>query len=139
MMPIDENTRRRAFERTDGRCHICRSALQWETYGQRGRPGAWEVDHSRPRARGGTDHGNNLYAACIRCNRSKQARSTASARSRHGYRTAPKSQAVRSNDAIGWGLLGSVVGALLVPPPFRLMAGLIGAAAGVSIGRADDP
>lgn len=138
-MRVDEDRRRRTFERTHGRCHICRSALHWGSYGRVGKPGAWEVDHSRPRAKGGTDHGNNLYPACITCNRSKQARSTRSARSGQGYRTAPKSRTARSNAAIGWGLLGSAVGALLVPPPFRLVAGLIGAAAGVSIGRADDP
>jgi 5-methylcytosine-specific restriction endonuclease McrA len=33
--------------------------------------GAWEVDHIRPRSRGGTDYLRNLVPACIECNRSK--------------------------------------------------------------------
>jgi 5-methylcytosine-specific restriction endonuclease McrA len=36
-----------------------------------GERGVWEVEHSVARAKCGSNHGNNLYAACITCNRSK--------------------------------------------------------------------
>lgn len=69
---------REIYERTNGRCHICRKQLAWCNYGVLGTHGAWEVEHSIPRAAGGTDHLNNLYPACIGCNRSKGDGSTRS-------------------------------------------------------------
>lgn len=74
------------FARTDRRCHICGKGLCRKNYARPGARGAWEVEHSKPRAREGTDHGNNLYAAHIRCNREKGTLSTRSipGRSRNG-------------------------------------------------------
>ncbi len=46
---------------------------------------------SRQRARGGTDHGNNLYPAAISVNRSKQDRSSRSVRREYGLTRAPPS------------------------------------------------
>lgn len=63
----------RIFTTTAGRCHLCHRRLARKNYGADGQRGAWEVDHSLPRARGGSDHGNNLRPAHIACNRSKQA------------------------------------------------------------------
>lgn len=57
--------------------------------------GAWEVDHSKPRAKGGTDHGNNLRAACITCNRSKQDMPTGVVRKANGMRGVPESKSQR--------------------------------------------
>jgi 5-methylcytosine-specific restriction endonuclease McrA len=45
--------------------------LAFTNYGKRGARAAWEVDHSRAKANGGTDHLNNLMPACIPCNREK--------------------------------------------------------------------
>ncbi len=68
------------YDKTDGRCHICREKLSWSNYGEPGNSGAWEVDHSNPRVNCGTDRLTNLYAACIPCNRSKGSKSTRSQR-----------------------------------------------------------
>jgi 5-methylcytosine-specific restriction endonuclease McrA len=45
--------------------------ISWINYGKLGERGAWEVDHSIPVSRGGSDHMNNLFASCISCNREK--------------------------------------------------------------------
>jgi 5-methylcytosine-specific restriction endonuclease McrA len=63
------------FNKTRGHCWHCGRPLAWKNYGKHsGERGAWEVDHSIPIARGGTDHLNNLVPACIDCNRGKQDR-----------------------------------------------------------------
>lgn len=70
------------FQKTDGRCRYCGKQLAYSNHGARGRRGAWEVDHSRSRANGGSDHGNNLFAACIACNEDKGSVNGASYRQR---------------------------------------------------------
>lgn len=65
------------YDKTNGTCRYCGKRLSFANYGQQGERGAWEVDHSRSRANGGTDHGNNLFAACIDCNRDKSSRNGA--------------------------------------------------------------
>jgi len=59
------------FEKTDGECAYCEKQLAWVNYGRDGYRGAWQVDHRVPVSRGGTDHMNNLSAACVDCNQSK--------------------------------------------------------------------
>ena len=59
------------YDKTDGYCFYCGKKLAWTNYGRFGRRGAWEVDHGLPTSRDGTDHLNNLHAACIDCNREK--------------------------------------------------------------------
>lgn len=70
----DDETLSAIFDKTSGQCEYCTKLLAWSNYGLRGRRGAWEVDHSVPVSHGGTDHLNNLFAACIPCNREKRAR-----------------------------------------------------------------
>jgi len=60
------------FDKTHGHCWHCGKQLAWQNYGMVGKRGAWEVDHSRPLSRGGTDYLRNLVPACIECNRSKR-------------------------------------------------------------------
>jgi len=55
--------RREIFERSDGRCHYCRSVLTLD--------GKWHVEHQMPRALDGDDGVLNLVAACVQCNLSK--------------------------------------------------------------------
>ena len=55
-----------------------------ESHGQKGRRGAWEVDHGKPVSRGGTAHLNNLHASCIACNRGKSDMTTAEYRRAEG-------------------------------------------------------
>jgi 5-methylcytosine-specific restriction endonuclease McrA len=62
---------RRIYEKTDGRCHICHSKLSFISHGKDGMRGAWHIDHVKPGANGGSNHGNNLFAACIGCNLDK--------------------------------------------------------------------
>lgn len=104
------------FSRTSGQCHICFRNLSFSNYGQFSRRGAWEVEHSNPRAAGGTDYLRNLYAACITCNRSKRAGSTRTARRRNGKTRAPLSAAKR--------------------PVVQLENAFLGGAAGVALGGA---
>jgi len=61
----------RIFEKTDGYCYHCGKKLAWRNYGEVTRKAAWEVDHSIPKSKGGTDHLNNLVPSCISCNREK--------------------------------------------------------------------
>ena len=80
------------YDRTDGRCHICRKKIHWSNYGLIYKHGAWEVDHSNPKANGGSNRLTNLFPACISCNRSKGSNSTRAARSKYGFTSSPKSK-----------------------------------------------
>jgi hypothetical protein len=122
------------FRSTSGRCHICGRPLTYNNYGVVGAPGAWEVDHSVPQARGGTDRLSNLKPACIPCNRAKQDRSTAAARAENGLSRAPLSRDARvqrqKENAVVAGLLGVTLGAFLAGPLGALLVGAVSAAAG---------
>jgi hypothetical protein len=58
--------RREIFERSQGKCHYCSTALTLD--------GKWHVEHQFPRALGGGDDALNLVAACVRCNLAKSDR-----------------------------------------------------------------
>jgi 5-methylcytosine-specific restriction endonuclease McrA len=108
----------RIFDRTNGKCHICYKKLSFSNYGRLDAKGAWEVEHSVPQSKGGTDHLNNLYAACIVCNRSKGNRSTKSARSWFNNTTAPPSREKvqrekRQKRILNWVLGLAVIGGLI--------------------------
>ncbi len=60
------------YDKTHGYCWHCGKKVSFSNYGRPGEIGAWEVDHSIPVSRGGTDHLNNLFPSCVECNRSKQ-------------------------------------------------------------------
>jgi 5-methylcytosine-specific restriction endonuclease McrA len=62
------------YEKSDGKCRYCGKRLSIKNHGQPGQRGAWEIDHSRSRANGGSDHLNNLVAACVDCNQEKGSR-----------------------------------------------------------------
>ena len=66
-----------------GGCFHCGKKLVFKNHGQKGRCGAWEVDHGDPRSRGGTDLPSNLHASCIACNRKKSKKTTAEYRRRY--------------------------------------------------------
>ena len=121
------------FARTDGLCHICWKGLARVNYGQLERKGAWEVEHSVPRANGGTDRGNNLYPAHIRCNRSKGAGSSRVARAAYGRTKAPISRArkskARAENVLVYTLLGGI-GVALFAPELIVAGAIAGAIAG---------
>lgn len=112
-------------EKTDHRCHLCRERLYLEDYNQ-----TWEVDHSRPRARGGSDSMLNLFPACKSCNRSKQDRSSGSYRRRKGYAYKPLSSKKRGHRGVFGGLVGLLLGSAVGAP-------FLGGLAGWLLGRKD--
>ena len=118
------------FDRTSGYCHICSGKLAFCNYAARGSRGAWEVEHSKPKCEGGTDHLNNLYAAHISCNRSKQTMCTRKARAKYGRTKAPLSSKRRaeakSKNAASGAFIGGTLG--------RLFGGPVGATIGAAIG-----
>ena len=59
------------YEKTGGRCFYCGQKLVFTAYGDVQHPRGWEVDHVKPRSRGGSDDLKNLVPACISCNRQK--------------------------------------------------------------------
>ena len=128
-MAFSKEQLRKIYDRTYGYCHICKKKLSFSNYGYYGLKGAWEVEHSNPKSKGGTDRLNNLYASCISCNRSKNNKSTRSARAQYGRTKAPLSKEkrteVRKNNSITGGVLGGIIGSV---------AGPIGTALGASIG-----
>jgi 5-methylcytosine-specific restriction endonuclease McrA len=71
-MSYDVEILRRIYDRTEGHCHICGKKLSFANYAISSGRGAWEVEHSVAKATGGTNHLNNLFPACITCNRSKR-------------------------------------------------------------------
>jgi 5-methylcytosine-specific restriction endonuclease McrA len=117
-------TRQRIFAKTNGRCHLTGRQLAFNNYGKPGRRGGWEIEHSIPRAAGGTDHMNNLYPATIAANRSKQDTHTRSLRRRNGLSRAPMSvaQQEQARTRNQWGGLG--IGALIGLPFGPLGVGL---------------
>jgi len=128
-MAYDNDTLNDIYDRTDGRCHICGKKLSFVNYGKLGRRGAWEVEHSRSRARGGTDRLCNLFSACIPCNRQKATRTTKTARTWHGRTRAPLSKTARKEAQMSNTVNGAVIGGLL-----GFLAGPRGAVAGAAIG-----
>ena len=126
------------YDRTSGKCHLCQKKRAFTNYVIRGARGSWEVEHSRAQANGGTHRLNNLYAACISCNRGKGARSTRSVRTRNGYTKAPLSKTARSGakstNAVGGALLGGLAGTILGP-----WGAVAGAALGAKLGYDSNP
>ena len=134
-MAIDEQRKQKIYEKTDGHCHICRKKLARKNYGVLSRRGAWEIEHSNAKANGGSNHLNNLYPACISCNRSKGAKSTASARKKNGYKAAPLPRNKKVENAWVGGVSGAIAVRLLLAPlgPIGIVAGaVVGALAGAS-------
>jgi hypothetical protein len=140
-MAYDDDRLDAIFARTDGQCHICGKRLSRWNYAVFGSRGAWEVEHSVARARGGhRTHLNNLYAACISCNRSKGAASAHVAREYHGRARAPLALAAkqrrREDNAVKGAIVGGAGAALLgLAPP----VGLLVTAAGALIGHGMEP
>lgn len=137
-MSYAPETLKKLYDKTNGRCHICYKKLARVNYGKHGRRGAWEVDHSVPRARGGTDRQSNLLPACTTCNRSKQDSTTRVARSEHGHTRRPRSRQevkeAQNTGAVTGLVSGLLVGARVGGPPGAVVGGLIGFFIGSSVG-----
>lgn len=137
-MAFHKATLRQIYDRTSGYCHICHKKLAFNKYGKVGARSSWEVEHSNPRCLGGTDRLTNLYAACISCNRQKQAGSTRRARLANGKNRAPlnreKRSAARQQNAGAGALVGGLVGSVFGPA-----GALLGAALGAKAGYDKNP
>lgn len=135
---MDDEKLNTIYDKTGGCCHICHRKLAFSNYGSFGEKGAWEIEHSVPRAKGGTDHMNNLFPACISCNRSKGDLHTKTARSHHGQTRAPHSKKkikeIKSNNTLGGAAAGAAVGMFFGPE-----GALIGAFIGALIGNGSSP
>ena len=70
-MPYSREKLELIYQKTDGYCWYCDAKLAFTNHGFECLRGAWEVDHSVPRSRGGTSHMNNLIPVCYYCNREK--------------------------------------------------------------------
>lgn len=136
-MKFDLEQLERIYDRTSGYCHICHKKLAFKNYGVYGARGAWEVEHSNPRANGGTNRHNNLYAACVTCNRSKGTKTTRSARAQSGKTRAPLSKGrrkdVKARNALAAGIVGAAVGSVLLGPVGILIGSGVGASLGYDI------
>ena len=133
-MAYSDERLKQIFDRTSGYCHICRGKLAFRNYAAYDKRGAWEVEHSKPKCKGGTDHLNNLYPAHISCNRSKGAACTQVERARYGRTRAPLSSRRRaeakSKNATGGALIGVALGGLIGGPVGAIIGATIGGKCG---------
>ena len=126
----------RIYEKTGGCCHICHVKLSRSNHGKNGRKGAWHADHSVPRSKGGTDHGNNLRAACVPCNLAKSNRTTRTARRWNGKTRAPLSREnwieKKNENAALRALAGGIATGLVFGVPGAIIVALVGGVLGDS-------
>ena len=135
-MSYSDETLNIIFDRTGGKCHLCHKALSFSNYGKTEGRGAWEIDHSVARAKGGSDHLNNLYPACFSCNRSKGAVKSSTIRGSNGYKRAPLSRKKRKDEKAGNALIGGTVGFIggcLLGPVGAIGGALLGGLVGHDI------
>jgi hypothetical protein len=70
MSRAKDNLRQRVFARANFRCEYCRSHQDLLS-------ADLEIDHIRPKAKGGKTEDNNLCAACRKCNELKKTKTEA--------------------------------------------------------------
>ena len=58
--------KRAVFNRSGGRCHICKRQHTFDGYNR-----YWNMEHLQPKSRGGSNDVRNLAVACISCNSNK--------------------------------------------------------------------
>jgi 5-methylcytosine-specific restriction endonuclease McrA len=137
-MAKDLQRLRRIYDKTDGYCHLCHRKLSFQNHGNRNTKGAWHIEHSIPKAQGGTDHLNNLLAACIDCNIEKSTLTSRTVRSHNGNTRAPysksKKKEIRDSNTAAGAIIGGVIG--LVGGPW---GAAIGATIGGMIGNSSSP
>lgn len=138
-MAYTDDDLERIYDRTSGKCHLRHKKLSFRNYARYGEKGAWEVEHSKPRARGGGSRLSNLFAACISCNRSKCAGSTRAARSRNGVRCAPLNPQRRKQAKLGNAVTGGGIGALIGGAIAGPAGAWLGGALGTGIGYDKNP
>ena len=73
-MRFNNDTVNYVYKKNKGYCKYCGKKLSLKNYGKVGNRGAWEIDHSKPKSKGGSDYRRNLVPACVSCNRDKGAK-----------------------------------------------------------------
>ena len=130
------------FSRTSGRCHLCHGKLALRNYGVPAARGAWHVEHSKPRARGGTNHGNNLLPAHVGCNLRKGTQSTRSIRQANGKKRKPMSferrERVREKNQFVGATAGAAIGLLVGGPIGAFLGTFVGAVYGSEVRPTDE-
>jgi len=123
---MTEDRLNKIYDKTDGYCHLCHKKLAFTNYGINGAKGSWHIEHSIPKAKGGTDHLNNLFPACISCNLEKGVHHTKTVRKNYGVTRAPYSKAkkdkIRSDNVLAGGTLGMIISAFLGGGPLAVIS-----------------
>lgn len=127
------------YRRSTGYCHLCHSKLSRKNYGVQGARGAWQVEHSKPRSKGGTDHMNNLFAACIQCNCDKSNGTTRTARRRNEKTCAPLNPEKRKQAKFEGGVVGAITGGLAGAAVAGPIGIFVGALTGACLGSSQNP
>lgn len=138
-MQFDKQTLAHIYHRTSGYCHLCHRKLALKNYGQSGKRGAWQVEHSVPRSKGGTDHINNLFAACVGCNCDKSNRTTRTARGWNGKTCAPLNREKRKQAKFENGFAGAIAGGLAGGVIAGPVGAIVGAVTGACVGSSKNP
>jgi hypothetical protein len=99
-------------DRTGHDCHLCHLPIEFDAYADKKHPDRWEVDHVRPKSKGGHNGPSNLRAAHSYCNRKKGNRSNRSIRAKFGVKGMPPSTSTKIWRGVGYVALGA--GALWV-------------------------
>ena len=138
-MPFDKQILTRIYRRTSGYCHLCHAKLALKNYGLSGKKGAWQVEHSVPRSKGGTDHLNNLFPACVCCNCDKSNRTTRTARGWNGKTCAPLNGEKRRQAKFQNGLAGAIAGGLAGATIAGPIGAIVGVVTGACVGSSQNP
>ena len=138
-MDFKKNELDAIYRRSTGYCHLCHKKLSRKNYGVLDARGAWHVEHSIPGSKGGTDHLNNLFAACIRCNLDKSNRTTRTARRWNGKTCAPFNPEKRKEAKVENGLAGAIAGGLAGAAFGGPIGAILGAVTGACFGSSQNP
>ena len=140
---MEKERLQRILDKTNSRCHLCREKLSLDNYAKPPEQGGWEIEHSRPQSKGGSDHMNNLYAACVPCNRQKGNRSNQRIRRKHGFTKAPQSQKRARKTAFGkagaFAVGGAALGKKIAGNKGALAGGVVGFLCGGVVALFTDP
>jgi hypothetical protein len=129
----------RIYRKTSGYCHLCHAKLSRKNYGQVGKRGAWQVEHSVPRSKGGTDHLNNLFPACVSCNCDKSNKTTRTARGWNGKTCAPLNREKRKQAKFENGFAGAIAGGIAGGAIAGPVGAFVGAVTGACVGSSANP
>lgn len=87
------------YDKNNRHCYYCEKQLAFVNYGKYGNRGAWHIDHSKARAKGGSNYLRNLVPACIDCNLDK----STSSGNYYKKKFEPKTLGGKINEFLGFG------------------------------------